>query len=249
MESSDTMLTRSLFRDSQPRGVRRVALIKAWELSGAIVARYYDNLLRRFGAAPQALDERTDVKEHQFYDRLFDGAALPPAASILDVGCGLGNLITYLQDRGVQVHDYLGVDLVPQFIELCRAQYAPPFAFAEANFISDSFRPDRRFDLVISMGVLVSRVLFYERYIEYSIRKMIALSSKYVLFNVITDIDGSLGNYRGRKRIGQITFIPKSKLFAILDAATSDLGVRYELHEVNIYPDATDAFVCITVNP
>ncbi|HET9222310.1 MAG TPA: hypothetical protein VFO07_07395, partial [Roseiflexaceae bacterium] len=112
----------------------------------------------------------------------------------------------------------------------------------------DSFQPDRKFDLVVNMGVLVSRVLLYERYIEYSIRKMIALSSKYVLFNVITHIDGSLGNYAGRKRVGQITFIPKSKLFAILDAATNELGVRYELHEVRIYPDATDAFVCITVN-
>jgi hypothetical protein len=88
----------------------------------------------------------------------------------------------------------------------------------------------------------------YERYIEYSIRKMIALSSRYVVFNVITGIDLSLGNYAGRKQVGQVTFIPKRKLFAILDKATSELGVRYELHEVSIYPDATDAFVRIVVN-
>jgi SAM-dependent methyltransferase len=249
MESSDMMWKRPPFLDGLPRGIRRAGLIKTWELSGAFVARYYGNLLHQFGASPLALDERADVKEQQFYDRLLDGTELPTAVSVLDIGCGMGNLIKYLQGRDVRVHDYLGVDLVPQFVELCRAQYGLPFVFAEANFVSDSFRPDRKFDLVVNMGVLVSRVLLYERYIEYSIRKMIALSSKYVLFNVITDIDGSLGHYAGRKRIGQITFIPKGKLFAILDAAASDLGVRYELHEVNIYPDATDAFVRITMNP
>jgi SAM-dependent methyltransferase len=247
MESSNTMLKRPPFL-RLPQGVRRASLIKTWELSGGVVARYYGNLLQQFGASPQALDERADEKEHQFYDHLFDGAALSQAASVLDIGCGMGNLIKYLQGRGVPIHDYLGVDLLPQFVDLCRAQYAPPFAFAEANFVSDAFQPDRKFDLVVNMGVLVSRVLLYERYIDYSIRKMIALSSKYVLFNVITHIDDSLGNYAGRKRVGQITFIRKSKLFAILDAATRDLGVRYELHEVNIYPDATDAFVRITLN-
>ena len=247
METLDTMLKHPSFR-YLPRGVQRAGLIKTWELSGAVVARYYGDLLERFGASPQALDERADEKEDQFYQHLFDATALPGAASILDIGCGMGNLIKYLQGREVGIQDYLGVDLLPQFVELCRAQYAAPFSFVETNFVSDSFQPNRKFDLVVNMGVLVSRVLLYERYIDYSIRKMIALSSKYVLFNVITNIDGSLGNYAGRKRVGQITFIPKSRLFAILDAATRDLGVRYDLHEVNIYPDATDAFVRITVD-
>lgn len=247
MESSDIILKRPPFL-RLPQGVRRAGLIKTWELSGGVVARYYSNLLQQFGASPRALDEREDEKEHLFYERLFDGAALPQAVSVLDIGSGLGYVITYLQGRGVPIYDYLGVDLLPQFIDLCRAQYAPPFTFAEANFVSDAFQPGRKFDLVVNMGVLVSRVLLYEHYIDYSIRKMIALSNKYVLFNLITHIDDSLGHYAGRKRVGQITFLPKSKLFAILDAATRDLGVRYELHEVNIYPDATDAFVRITVN-
>jgi SAM-dependent methyltransferase len=245
MQSSNTMLKHPL--GHLPR-VRRVGLIKTWEWSGAVVARYYGDLLEQFGASPQALDEREDEKEHHFYDHLFDGAQLPTPTSVLDIGCGMGNLIKYLHGRNIQIHDYLGVDLLAQFVELCRAQYAAPFSFVEANFVSDSFQPDRKFDLVVNMGVLVSRVLLYERYIDYCIRKMIALSTKYVLFNVITDIDDSLGNYAGRKRVGQITFIPKSRLFAILDAATSDLGVRYEVHEINIYPDATDAFVRIIVN-
>jgi SAM-dependent methyltransferase len=239
MESSNT---------PQRRPALLGGLVKTWELSSTVVARYYGDLLHQFGASPQALDEREDTKDGQFYDHLFDGTVLAPTASVLDVGCGMGNLIEYLHDRGIQIHDYLGIDLVAQFVELCQAKYGAPFNFAQANFVGDTFQPDRKFDVVVSMGVLVSRMPLYERYIEYSIRKMIALSNKYVLFNVITDIDASLGNYAGRTQVGQITFIPKSKLFAILDTATSELGVRYELHEINIYPDATDAFVRIILN-
>jgi SAM-dependent methyltransferase len=223
-------------------------MVKSWEFSGSAVARYYSNLLLQFGASPQALDERADLKEHLFYDHLFDGVALGPSATVLDIGCGMGSLIEYIHERGVQISDYQGIDLVQHFVDVCREKYDRPFVFRRANFVSDSFRPAQPFDLVVNMGVLVSRVLLYEQYIDYSIRKMIRLSSKYVLFNVITAVDNSLGNYKGRRRIGQITHIPKRRLLAILDAATRDLGACYDLHEVKIYPDATDAFVRITVN-
>ncbi len=241
------MLKRRLFQGSWYRGIRRACLVKFWELSGTVVARYYTDLLQQFGTSPQALNERSDLKDHQFYDHLFDGIELPPTLSALDIGCGMGGLIEYLQDRGAQIQDYLGIDLLRRFVELCQAEYGEPFHFRRANFISDSFQPEQRFDVVVSMGVMVSRVLLYEQYIDYCVRKMIALANKYVLFNVITDVDRSQGNYKRSNRIGQITAIPKSKLLAILDAATRDSGACYEVHEVNIYPDATDAFVRITL--
>jgi len=241
------MLKRRLFLGNWYRGIRRVCLVRSWELSGTAVARYYTDLLQKFGTSPQALNERSDLKDHQFYNHLFDGTELPPTLSTLDIGCGMGNLIEYLQGRGVQIQDYLGIDLLRRFVELCQAEYGEPFHFRRANFISDTFQPEQRFDVVVNMGVMVSRVIRYEQYIDYSIRKMIALANKYVLFNVITAVDRSQGNYKSSHRIGHITAIPKSKLLAILDAATRDSGACYEIHEVSIYPDATDAFVRITL--
>jgi SAM-dependent methyltransferase len=243
-----TPLKRAPLLENLYSGARCACLVKSWEFSGVVVARYYSSLLLRFGTSPQALDERSDLKEHLFYDHLFNGVMLAPTHSVLDIGCGMGNLIEYIEGRGVQMSDYQGIDLVQRFVDVCQEKYDRSFVFRQANFVSDSFLTERSFDLVVSVGGLVSRVLLYEQYIEYSIRKMIRLSNKYVLFNVITGVDSSLGNYRGHRRIGQITYIPKRKLLAILDAATRDLGARYELHEVNIYPDATDAFVCITVH-
>jgi SAM-dependent methyltransferase len=248
MRLSNSLTASSLLLNARYRRARHAYRIKSWELSGAVVAHYYGDLLSKFGLSPQALDERSDVKERLFYDHLFNTAELPSSLSVLDIGCGMGSMIEYIQERGASIRQYLGLDLLQQFIDVCQATYAPPFVFRRANFVSDTFLPAQKYDLVANMGVLVSRVLHYEHYVDYSIRKMISLSSKYVLFNVITDVDESLGNYKGRKRIGQITSIPKHRLFAILDAATSDLGARYEMHEVRIYSDATDAFVRITVD-
>jgi hypothetical protein len=98
------------------------------------------------------------------------------------------------------------------------------------------------------MGMMVSRVFRYEQYVEYCVRKMLALSSKHVVFNAIIEVDSSLGNYKGRKRIGHITYIPKNRLVEILNTATRDFGAGFKINEVKVYPDATDAFVQITLS-
>jgi hypothetical protein len=137
---------------------------------------------------------------------------------------------------------------------LCRLEYLPPCEFRQTNFVSRSFAPAERYNLVVNMGVLVSRVVGYEAYVEHCIAKMMSLSSKYVLFNVITSVDTSLGNYQHAHRLGEITFLPKPRLVEILNRVTSRLALDrdsapadYVIHELQIYPDATDAFVQITI--
>jgi hypothetical protein len=230
------------------QAAKQAYYITTWDISGMLVTRYYERLLRQHGRTPQALAERDDDKDLEFYQHLFQGIELPNPLSVLDIGCGMGDLIDFLQMRQVPVSAYLGIDLVGPFIEQCRQEYLPPCRFSKANFISRSFAPAERFNLVVNMGVLVSRVINYEAYVEHCITKMIALSSRYVLFNVITSVDTSLGNYRNAHRLGQITYLPKQRLIEILTRATSRTRADFAIHELQIYPDATDAFVQITID-
>jgi SAM-dependent methyltransferase len=235
----------SPFSRSLQRTKRR-AMVKAWEISGVFVARYYVRLLRQHGQSPQALAERASDKDLDFYQHLFYGVDLPAQVSVLDVGCGMGDLIDFIQSRNVEVNSYLGIDLVAAFVDICRNEYLPPCRFEQVNFVSNSFAPREQFDLVVNIGVLVSRVIGYEDYVAYCIEKMLALSTKHVLFNVITGVDHSLGNYVSTHRIGHITYLPKQRLEQILAQATRNISAEYYIHEVGIYPDATDAFVRIT---
>lgn len=230
------------------QAVREASYITAWDISGMLVTRYYERLLKQHGSTPQALAERADDKDLEFYQHLFHGIELPNSLSVLDIGCGMGDLIDFLQMRQASIESYLGIDLVGPFIAQCRQEYLPPCEFRKANFISRSFAPTERFNLVVNMGVLVSRVVNYEAYVEYCITKMITLSSKYVLFNVITSVDTSLGNYQNAHRLGQITCLPKQRLTEILSRVTSRACANFAIHDLQIYPDATDAFVQITID-
>jgi len=227
------------------RALKFLALIKMWELSGWFVAQYYARLLQQHGRSPQALAERNSDKDLEFYQHLFTGIELPAHASVLDIGCGMGDLIDFLQSRQVAFDRYLGIDLVGAFVEICQNEYLSPCRFEQANFVAEAFMPDEQFDFVVNMGVLVSRVVSYDNYVAYSIDKMLAFSRKHVLFNVITEVDRSLGNYQQADRIGQITYLPRRRLEQLLERVARHTPVEYRIHEVRIYPDAIDAFVHI----
>jgi SAM-dependent methyltransferase len=247
MHTSNRVPESLVSRPGLLQAARRACLVKTWDLSGLLVTRYYERLLRQHGRSPQALAERGQDKDLEFYQHLFHGVDLPARLSVLDIGCGMGDMIDFLQLRDTEIESYLGIDLVEPFIDLCRHEYLPPCRFQRASFTSRSFAPAERFDLVVSMGVLVSRVFQYDEYVEYSIEKMLGLSTRYVLFNLITEVDRSLGNYKHSHRIGHITSLPKKRLVEILARVTRRVRADYAIHEVRIYPDATDAFVRITL--
>lgn len=245
MSVSHDLVRRPPLRMSLPRAARRACLVKAWELNGLTIAAYYRKLLRQHGRSPQALAERSDQKEMQFYNHLFSPADPLRQASVLDVGCGMGGLIEFLHGREMQITSYQGIDIVEPFVGFCRKCYPDSYRFQRINFISRSFAPAEKFDLVVSMGVMVSRVFQYERYVAYCIKKMMRLADKYVLFNIITEVNSSLGNYKHTDRIGNITYIPRDTLIDILDRTTRSFNATFDIHETRIYLDATDAFVCI----
>lgn len=217
----------------------------AWLASGYLVARYYRQQLAEHGLSPYALAERDDHKATEFYDHLFAGIEPPQHARILDIGCGLGDLIPYLQGRNVSIDAYLGLDLVDAFVRACRQRYGSPYRFRCQNFVHPAFQPQEQFEIVANVGCMVSRVVGYESYIAYCCTKMMRMATKTVLFNMITDVQDASSNYLESQRVGQITPIAKDQLVAILDRVTTRAGWSYSFHDVRIYPDATDTFVAL----
>jgi SAM-dependent methyltransferase len=67
---------------------------------------------------------------------------------ILDYGCGLGYLYDYLSESNFPF-DYTGIDMIPQFIEVCKIKYP------KARFeVIDPTRPvGGEYDIVFASGV------------------------------------------------------------------------------------------------
>jgi len=95
----------------------------------------------------------------------------PPMPSLLDLGCGAGHLLEHLHRAGRSDVRYLGADISPKFVELCRRKF-PDESFTLVDVLS---QPDQvpPADFVIANGVFTEkRSLSWEAMWEYT-RRMI----------------------------------------------------------------------------
>ena len=76
---------------------------------------HYDELYRRYGASHQAVQWSSRETQERRFEVLCD--VIEPADSVIDVGCGLGDLLGYLRQRKGFTGRYLGLDFVPGFVE------------------------------------------------------------------------------------------------------------------------------------
>jgi SAM-dependent methyltransferase len=69
--------------------------------------------------------------------------------SLLDVGCGTGDLWAHLQARQIQC-DYTGIDLSPEMVRRCQERF-PDARFEPQNILE--WNPGQQFDYTIAVGI------------------------------------------------------------------------------------------------
>ena len=90
-----------------------------------------------------------------------------PSASVMDVGCGLGDLLSYLRDERRFVGRYLGLDFVPEFIEHASRQHAGD---EQASFRVFDARYEgfpRGYDLILISGTFNNLITDPESHLEW----------------------------------------------------------------------------------
>jgi len=110
--------------------------------------RFYRQRWRRYGPSLKSLAWTSHAAQERRFDAL-TGVGDLHGKTILDVGCGLGDLFAYLAARNIACEPH-GYDIVPEFVQHCRRTY--PHASVERRNILWS-RPDRRFDYVLCCGL------------------------------------------------------------------------------------------------
>jgi SAM-dependent methyltransferase len=121
-------------------------LIGAWE----------DGVLRH-GASPRALGWPTNVSLVTHFDVMLDIARRETAGfSLLDLGCGTGLLLDYLQARtDLPPIAYKGVDVSPMIIDVARQQW-PDHDFEVRDILAEPFA-EASFDYTIVDGVCTTK--------------------------------------------------------------------------------------------
>ena len=148
----------------------------------ATIIHYHRHRIANFGAGQvRALGWRDAASQQQRFQAIASAFAFD-RCSILDLGCGHGDLKAFLADRFQDV-DYLGIDQMPEFIEAARERYVGDAraCFHLGDFTRGAFP---KVDVVVASGALGYRCAdagFHLRMIE----RMVAAASKAVIFNLL----------------------------------------------------------------
>lgn len=103
--------------------------------------------------------------------------------SILDVGCGLGDLWAYFKARKIDVR-YTGVDILEKMVQAARDRH-PDATFVHADlFVSNPFGPDS-FDVVFSSGIFNLTLDNNLQFLTFAAGEMLKIARSQLVFNLL----------------------------------------------------------------
>jgi SAM-dependent methyltransferase len=137
--------------------------------------------------AGQATDgERSAIKSRGASGGPSGGGAAPPC-SIVDVGCGVGDLLGFLRTSGWRTARYDGFDIVPEMIDAARRkQRGHGGRFQVRDVLTEGF--PRRYDYVVASGIFNLRVVRHDRFLRRMVEAMYGACLRGVAFNVLQPV-------------------------------------------------------------
>jgi SAM-dependent methyltransferase len=110
-------------------------------------------------------------------------------ASVLDVGCGLGDFASYLTDQGIAYQSYRGIDINPDMLAAARGKY-PDLEF-ELRDLRDAPFEREQFDYVVESGIFNIKVPDFAAIAFETMRNMFAACRTAVAMNFLSAVGGS----------------------------------------------------------
>ena len=103
---------------------------------------------------------------------------------LLDVGCGLGDLMGFLKNKGLEV-DYTGVDVLEEMLIRARETY-PDERFVKADiFCDESALAGEMFDIVFCSGALNLNLGNNVEFIRTALPRMLTHAKEFMVVNFL----------------------------------------------------------------
>jgi SAM-dependent methyltransferase len=151
----------------------------------AIVSRY-NKRYEIYGYDPRSLGWDKGKQDLRF--DVLTGFHDCRGKSILDIGCGFGDLNKFLVNKYQNDYEYLGIDLVTEFVEEGKKNYeGSNINFLVGDFLSTRF--DRNFDLIFSSGIFNHKMKNFDNYkfINKVMKKAFLLCNEGFAFDFLSD--------------------------------------------------------------
>ncbi len=145
----------------------------------------YKQLFEKYGVSPNAVKARSVEQQELRFKYLLSCADIETNDSILDVGCGSGELLKYLRKNQLNGL-YCGVDFIKEFIDYGNHLYKKDknSKFIQMDIVKDNF--NESYDWVLLSGVFNDLREDSEKFFYSTIDKMFESSNKGIVFNSLT---------------------------------------------------------------
>ncbi len=148
------------------------------------IKKHYKELYKIHGPGPQAVQWSNQETQYKRFEILAD--IIEPNASVLDIGSGLGELLTYLRTSRGFKGEYFGFDFVEEFIGASKDKFAkdPKAHFETFDVEKDEIKGS--YDYIVLSGVLNNRRADNLALTHGMIKKMFHAAKKAVAVNALT---------------------------------------------------------------
>ena len=143
----------------------------------------YSERYKQYGYSSLALGWGLNGKQNLRFLALSE-IGISPDSSVLDIGCGFGDLFKYLIDNNWK-GNYLGVDLVEDLLSEAKKQN-PTAKFENTDILNDGIK--NKFDFVVSSGIFNAKLINEDsyQYIERMLIRMLRISNKGVAVDFLS---------------------------------------------------------------
>ncbi len=138
---------------------------------------FFSKRLLHFGDSPASVGW-SERGQHLRYECI-TGLLPLNGASVLDLGCGKGDLYGYLINKGLRIR-YTGIDINPELIRLARSKY-PDVTFYVLDIEQEDLREE--YDFVIICGVFNLNLEGVKASAFMALKKAFRYTRKALLFN------------------------------------------------------------------
>ncbi len=146
---------------------------------------HFDERIKLYGAGLQSVDWKSRTAQYNRFRELLKVVDFSQPFSIIDYGCGDGELIRFLQSMNADFQ-YFGFDVSTQMVEAARKE----FAASKNCLFSTQIEDFPMADYTVASGIFNLKFDAddedWKEYIEATIIKMNALSYKGFAFNALT---------------------------------------------------------------
>lgn len=148
------------------------------------IKKHYQKLYQQHGLHPNALqwrDQETQIKRFEILSEVNSDLG-----SVLDIGSGFGDLLTFLQEGKGFFGHYGGVEFVDEFVKESEKLHknTPQAKFYCLDIENDPF--PKGFDTLFLSGVFNNQRKNQEEFICHTINKMFQACNKQIAFNCLS---------------------------------------------------------------